>query len=272
MDCLYINLDKQEKRRTSIEANFAQHKAQGWELERISAFDADYVAAHGISGKAMPTEKACYLSQLAAIRASMKQDEPVLILEDDAMFGPHSCPLIDNVLKTVPSDEWDVLFCDIGPGSAQYMFELLSLRKHLARNQECKILSLEGIYFGCATSYIINPKSREKVLALLEKDTIDIPYDLALRNPIYSGELKGFVIFPFATTISENALYSQIQAKETAYIDFILSFFRMATWVDRDLEECKQNLKLRQPTEEDVEADIYGKIIGTLLSSHFAGR
>ena len=97
MRCFYINLDAAAQRRDLLEKNFAQHRGNDWTLTRIAAVDADYVIANGIGGSSTSTEKACFLSHKKAIRESMTIDEPVLILEDDAVFGENTCKIIDQL-------------------------------------------------------------------------------------------------------------------------------------------------------------------------------
>jgi GR25 family glycosyltransferase involved in LPS biosynthesis len=271
MDCLYINLARETKRRENLEKNFDLFKKQGWDLSRIEATSADDVRDRDVMGRLTPNEKACCLSHIEAVKASIAVGGHVMILEDDAEFGPHSCAIIDQIISSLPSDGWDVLFTDIGPGNEHYMIELLQLRRRLIRENQFKVLSLKGVFFGAATAYIINEKSKEKVLkGIAANEIFNVPYDLILRNLVFKDELRGFVLFPFATTLSDEALRSQIQQERTKYSDLILTLFRKAVWFDRDLEKCRPYLEVPSPNGDELENRIFGKIFGAMLSENFA--
>src|SRR5689334_13813076 len=97
MRCFYINLDAATQRRRSLETNFAQTGKSDWSLTRIAAIDAAYVEANAIVGTAKPPEKACFLSHRKALLESMNDDEPVFMLEDDAMFGSDTCNIVEQL-------------------------------------------------------------------------------------------------------------------------------------------------------------------------------
>src|SRR5277367_6640646 len=99
MDCFYINLKAQAERRHSIEKNFAEKKGDGWRLFRFDAVDVTAVNAMNVSDAARPAEKACFLSHKNVLMDNIGRDTPLVILEDDALFGDRTCRAIETGLR-----------------------------------------------------------------------------------------------------------------------------------------------------------------------------
>lgn len=115
MQCVYINLDASQDRRSSIESSFANGAEFGLTLSRFSAIDKKYVHEHQVAGSRSASEKGCFLSHLAVIEASMKNAEHLFVLEDDVKFIPPSFPLISALPETLNKKnvEWDIIYTDI---------------------------------------------------------------------------------------------------------------------------------------------------------------
>ena len=201
MQCLYINLDSAADRRAGVEGSFAAARKDGWSLERIAATDTDYVARAGVQGSIRPAEKACFLSHRNAVFHSLGHDGPVMIIEDDTVFSPKTCAVLDALMAAPPMPTWNILFADIGIGNISTMAELALLRNDFDATRRVKTIALAAVPFFGATAYVINGESKAKVLGLLDAVTsFDAAYDLYLRDLVLQGKLEAHAVFPFVTT------------------------------------------------------------------------
>lgn len=270
MDCLYISLDAQTERQTFLEQNFAKHKLPDWKLDRIPAIDTATVQKQKTSGKITYREKACFASHIKALNEALLRPGHTMILEDDAAFGPHSCKLIDHTVASMPPDGWDVIYSDVGFGAAHDLVDFIIMRKRFLSSKELRIVDLKKLVYYGATAYILNEKSKQKILDLMTASgAYDVPYDLFLRWQIAQGFLKGYAIFPFPTTTSSYSVKSQIQPKGTALTDFIMDAFRKIIWYDRDLAACLPAIEAQTQKITDDETKAYAALLGAMLSSQF---
>ena len=134
MKSFYINLDSAVKRRADLEANFAKYRKSGWSLARVPAVDARFVEANHVKGKLRPNEKACFLSHVQLIRDNLKGSDPILVLEDDAIFGKQSCDVIEKTLRSHSQSDWDIIFTDVFITQVQNMVDLIAMRRQLAQS------------------------------------------------------------------------------------------------------------------------------------------
>jgi GR25 family glycosyltransferase involved in LPS biosynthesis len=240
MRCIYINLDAQSGRRAGVESNFQKTRLPNWSLTRFRAIDTAYVHEHGIPGKLTASEKACFLSHRQAIGQSLEHDEPVYILEDDAILGTGTCRTIELLLSSdLAEKEWDILFTDVGVGSNEDMSELLRLRSKLRQetisNAEPTIFDLRSLpsFFG-ASAYLVNASSKKKLHALLDDGRdLDVEYDTFLRDRMFQSQVKGFCLFPFITSVAPEADVSAIQIGTD---HMIRNAFRRLLWRESSVD------------------------------------
>lgn len=94
-------------------------------------------------------------------------------MEDDAVFGKHTCEIIDDFLINNRDFEWDILFTDICVLQIQMMVELIRLRhKITSANKVIRLLKLDDIPFAGSTAYILNAKSKRKIYNLLNAEEV----------------------------------------------------------------------------------------------------
>lgn len=274
MDCHFINLDRAADRRASIEASFSAHKTAQWHLNRYPAVDVPYVQRHAVSGTLRDSEKACFMSHRRLIGDQIGAEEAVLVLEDDARFGASTFRHLDHFLATVSDTlTWDILFTDIAIVDPKTMIDLVTMRRELAPTNATRVLDLAGLPFAGATAYLLNPHSIEKIYGHLETATpLDIPYDLFLRHLIWQGKIRGHVLFPFVTTVSDWAESSQIQLHDTAYTDLIWNTFRKMVWIDRDIEQARAAIHTIDREVCDDESRLLGTLIAACTSSRFVSK
>ena len=271
MECHFINLEQASERRQSLEACFAAHRTPGWHLNRFPAVNVTYVQQYKVVGRLRESEKACFMSHRRLICDQIGTDEPPLILEDDARFGVNTFTQIDHFLNTKSDDVgWDILFTDVAVVDPKTMIDLFLLRRNLASPNFAQLLDLSNLPFAGATAYLLNPPSIEKIYTYLETATpLDIPYDLFLRRLIWEGKIKGYVMFPFVTTVSDWAESSQIQTLDTAYTDLTWNTFRKLMWIDRDIEQTRPAIQAIDREVCDDESRQLATIIAACTSSRF---
>lgn len=202
----YINLDRRPDRRERIENEL---RAAGLSAARISAVD----------GRSLPErpgsplsrgERAVWESHLRALRASEDPAAFVHILEDDARIGRSCRTVLEQIVERAQREpRWDVLYTEVGlyPTGIAGFSSLLAMLTRQRRQQRFRIADLvqlaqrAQVAFSGATSYLVHPRSRARVLELLQTRREMQPYDLALRDLIGSGRLRGAAVFPFLTGV-----------------------------------------------------------------------
>ena len=237
MKCFYINLDQAKDRRHALEQNFARFTPADWTLERFAAVDTQAVQDRKISGQLRPTEIACGTSHLDLMRAKREESAPFLILEDDALFGPHSCKTISDAVALLEQNEkWDILFPDLCIAQIAVMADLLALRRQLVGVEQFRLLDPSRWAFSSATSYILHPRAIPKILSAQPKDWT-VPYDLLLRQLVQEGRLRARCIFPFALSLEETSNASTITPGDETRTGFIWYLFRRMIWRDGNYEQ-----------------------------------
>jgi len=245
MDCYYINLDAATERRLSVEASFEKHARPGWKLHRFSALDHKHIEARGIEGSRSAREKACFLSHKAVIEAHADDSAPLMIVEDDTLFGLATFEIIDGFLQQNLKSDWDIIYTDVAVMYLENMLTMVMHRKKLMKDRQVIALDLAKIFFFGSSSYLINGSSRKKVLACLESGyPINVEYDLFLAQKIMSGELKAAVLFPFVTTVSPLAASLQIQPDDMKTINLTRDAFRNMMWFESAPAGFEDKLRL----------------------------
>lgn len=271
MDCYFINLDAAAERRAALEASFERHRKPGWNLIRYPAIDKEFVTRQRIGGSRSPAEKGCFLSHKKVIGQHADDGKPILVLEDDAVFGARSFEVVDDVLQRNLHLNWDILFTDICVPAAATMLDLIRVRRALVAKDEVTLVDLSKMtQFAAATAYIVNGHAKRRVLGLLDASAeINVPYDLYLRKLILDGALKAFTVFPFATSVSDASESSQIQLSESRATTLVWNLFRRMVWVGRDLEQCRASLEIVRRQLCDEEAEAFGVLFAAMASAKY---
>ncbi len=272
MRAFYINLEDQLERRQFVEHNFVSNAYSNWTLQRIPAVGTSFIRENNIGGQLRESEMACFFSHMLAIEQSLQHDGHIMVLEDDVLFGPSSCRLIENSLQRLSDKPWDILYTDVGVTKLHSMQDLFCSRNDLVARSDFTLLDLSQLIFVGATAYIINAHAKEKVLNMLRAITqFNIPYDLKLRHWIWTGQLEGFAIYPFATSLSRFAENSQIQPADTQITDAALNAFRRLVWVDaeRSSDDPLESIKRIPSSYYDSSSQDFIKILAVMLSANF---
>lgn len=269
----YINLESAKVRSQSLEKNYQEQVTSSWPLHRINATNTQDIEALGVSGNLTLTEKACFFSHVKALEESLSNHDHAFILEDDAHFGVYSNHAIEQAIRSLEDQPWDILYADLGLTNPANMVEFFMLRKELFAqgNRAWKLLKLENIAFVGATAYIVNRNSKKKLHQFLKSQaSLNIPFDLVLRNLVWSKNLLAFMIFPFATTLSALADSSQIQIQQTEVIELVWNAFRRLVWLEADDLGSPKNPNLQELIK--LVGDSRSSAIGDLLTLSLANK
>jgi GR25 family glycosyltransferase involved in LPS biosynthesis len=263
--CVFINLPAAQDRRASVEGSFAAAAVGDWTLHRFEALAPADVAA--IPGAITPAEKACFASHRAALARRLEGDDPVLIVEDDAVFSSQAFTVLDGMLGQ--AGDWDILYTDAALCDFNLMVHLASRRDAMAARGEYLPVDLKGRSFFGATAYAVRGASKRRLhAALAAAEGLDQPYDLFLRDLIFSDAFKAAVVFPFVTSLSPEADGSQIQSGETAVFDQTLNAYRRLMYVARDLDQCRADAD-RLAAHADEASRMVGGVFATIVSPAF---
>jgi GR25 family glycosyltransferase involved in LPS biosynthesis len=264
--CVFINLPAAEDRRHSVEASFAASTAGDWRLHRFEALGPPDVAS--IPGALSPAEKACFASHRAALGERLQDEDPVLIVEDDAVFSPQAFEVLDGLLAQ--GGDWDLIFTDAALCDFNLMVHLASRRDGMAARGEYLPVDLKGRSFFGTTAYAVRGASKRRLhAALAAAEALDAPYDLFLRDLIHSGELKAAVAFPFLTSLAPQADGSQIQGGEAQVFDATLNAYRRLMYVARDLDRCRVDAERLRAANGDEASRMVGAVFATIVSPAF---
>jgi GR25 family glycosyltransferase involved in LPS biosynthesis len=272
MRAKYINLKSAADRRLELEKNIRSIQPNPWTIERFDAIDINHIKTINLPGKIRPSEKACFLSHVSVLEEmrSKNPKEPFIVWEDDVVIGEISHIAISQFLKQIHPNQWDILYTDLIIPDLKSMLDLFILRKKLKSQNQIEIIDLTNHIFAGATSYLINPDSLDKILKpLKDLQSINEPFDLILRRLIHQKAIRGHALFPFATTVSNNSLNSQIQPDSTIGTDLAWTIFRKLMWAEASPEDLYVLSNRLSSLHPDPESSIMGMIAASILSPHF---
>lgn len=269
MHILYINVLAQQERRSFLEDNLASCAPAHWQIERIDATTPQAITPGGLL---TPNEIACYHSHQKAIARASELGTHAMIIEDDALFAPQSCALIEGAVQGQSPDAWDVLFTDVAVTDPAAMLSLFQFRQQLRAKNAMHVIDLRELPFCASAAYVINPRSAQKLARLAEHNPEQLPFDLMLRKAVNDNRLKAQVLFPFVTSLSKFADASQIQPETSQCADLIWNAFRRLIWIGQDTEQALKALLQLPETFRDDEAVAIGNILSAYLSQGFVNK
>ena len=267
MDCYFINLAAQTDRRAAIESNFDSKKIDGWRLSRFDAVNVEQLDSLNVPGRARSAEKACYLSHKALLKEAAGRDDPIMIMEDDAVIGARTCRAIEVGLDNIDPAGWDILFTDVCVPNVGAWADLIRLRRQFMKSGELRFLDLSQIQFAGTTSYIVNPRSASRIYELIENiAAIEMGYDLYLQAMTHAGAIRASVFVPFVTSISSLSEHSSIQSAESQALRSVLDLFRRMIWLDRDLAAHSESVAAMAAAYDNVESRMFGVLFEAMIS------
>ena len=240
LNIFFINLDRRVDRKTALLNQFAQHIDRSININRVAAIDS--------ASKTMPatnqsstadaislTEKACYQSHLKAIEMASHTAEHSLILEDDVCFSERTQATLESIINLPQFDKIDICFAELGLESMAQYPALYAIKHNLAQRGKVSLLDLDGYRFHGATAYIVNRRSKGKLLKLIRSNSnLSQPYDEDIAQWIREGKLNARCIFPFPITLSPIDFRSDIRNDENHFYTHVRLRVRRLLGVDFD--------------------------------------
>jgi GR25 family glycosyltransferase involved in LPS biosynthesis len=263
MTC-YINLDARTDRRLSMEERL---KAA---LPRLSFFRLPALEGDDRKSNLSRAELGAFLSHAEAIKTA-GEDGPTLVLEDDVIFAKHLQNYLGKIIGHLKaqSGDWDILFLsqmvDISNVSAIY--KALTRKEELQKNSDnipkLAILDCKSIYASGASAYIVNPLSKQKLLALIqayEKIGYPLPIDLCFKQLIDRDLIKAKFTLPHLTGLV-GLEDSSIQQPHRTSVHSLMEDLSNLYFIDNDIENMVQRYmppleSVRQNQEKFVACQI----------------
>jgi len=270
MDCFYINLDAETHRRAAVQENFNRFRTQNWDLTRFPAATADDVVKEGVGGRIRPAEKACLLSHRRIIAEIARRGDDALVAEDDVLFGPSTFVGLDALLRDPASNDWDVIFTDVGVPDIPTQYHLVRLKQEFQKTGQSRVIDLRFLpsFFG-TTAYVVKAGAAEKMLSCFaENETLDLPYDIFMRRLVHDAKIKAGVVFPFLTSVADNSLASNIQPSTHEVADVAWLLFRRMIWTDGACADFAEKLE-HFDDHVDADAKAFGKIWSVISDRNF---
>jgi GR25 family glycosyltransferase involved in LPS biosynthesis len=204
------------------------------------------VRDRGVKGRLRDAEKACFLSHSFTLGIHRDFQAPILILEDDAKFGPLSCFAIEAaVARAEQLGPWDILFTDLITPLPQTMTKLAELRSGWQSLGPPELLDLKSLCFAGSTAYVVHPRAIDRLFdALNSLDELNTPYDLLLRRFIHQGSLRAWAAFPFPTTVRPHLQGSSIQMASDERANVAWDSFRRLMWLHTSEEDASLDAEL----------------------------
>jgi GR25 family glycosyltransferase involved in LPS biosynthesis len=262
----YINMDASVDRRAALEDQFQRFGVSG-----------RYTRFAGVNGHALdrsrtlltPGELGCFMSHYRCILETDAPDHHIHVVEDDVVFAPQTSFLLDQLVNDFPAD-CDLMFTDIFvPGLLNAIYDLvkayrqagmMEARRLPPEQRMPKFLiypDLRGTPFGATASYLVNSKSRDKVIGLLEAELAQgptQPIDMIYRALANQGRLTARCAIPFLTSVDpaqvcDNTITGRLQETASAMAFYVLrAFFFIARDDARLMEIMRQaNAGLADP-------------------------
>jgi hypothetical protein len=280
---LYINLDRSVLRERRMQAQLAAlHLSDRY--TRLPAVDGANLNLG--PSKIGPGETGAFLSHARALEQAQGASLPVHILEDDALLSEHVRPVIEDAIAAGLFENFDILFTDIFVHAHVGMlkglktaFDSVALPpSRPLRLADLKVLDLARENFACLTSYVVGPKSFDRILALyraeLEKGPAK-PVDLFLRDCVLEGRLRAGLVFPFVTSfrldeIAESTIGAGAAVAKPSVM--VLAVLRYLFFVGRDLgyaKACLDAATQQNRRETDSHHAMMAQALEFVLSADF---
>lgn len=269
MQVLYINLASAPARNAKFRRAFENCEFSDWHMRRIEAVPREDPRVSEVTGSIKPVEKACYLSHLLSLRQSLDVKGHVLIAEDDTVYATETEARLQVVIESIAPDQWDVIFTHVAILDAVEMPRILKARIALEMNNAVQLLSLKNlplVYSG-AMSYLVNERSKSRLLALMDKGDLHLAFDLVLRALVWTGTVNGFLTLPFLSTVSDEADYSLLDRSDTNLRDRLCNAFQQMMWAGpRDNQLIRSKFADIGPDRVDDDVATLARILELLMS------
>ncbi|MFA5040682.1 MAG: glycosyltransferase family 25 protein [Bdellovibrionales bacterium] len=278
----YVNLDRCEDRRIKIEQELANH-GLGGKYTRFSASDGNAMGFPNPVGL-RDSELGCFTSHYRLLKENRGSALPLHVMEDDIVLSKTFNYVMDQVLSGKELDNYDILYTDISTSMLDLNFVRFKqcYDQHVKRDKDGKIehlgftvVDLSDVLFCSTCSFIVNPKSIDKLLSLYEtelKNGARGPIDIYLLTLCQHGQIKAGTIFPFITSVpADTRLNTTVHNRSDLLTVHASILLRRSFYADCNLEECaKEAAELfPQPDPSDPHCRFLMSLTGFLLSGKY---
>lgn len=244
----YINLDRSEVRRATVEAQLERFALKD-RYRRFAAIDG---TVRPPVGGLKPGEVGCFLSHYEVLREHAGDGRHVHVVEDDVVFGPQTAMIIDMVVDQQLA-EVDVLYTDVSPNFNQVLF--LSMLENLRATGmtdpvqrtvfngrpfplNIAFLDLGGQAFTSSNAYIVSYRSIERLVAAMAAEIAGgptMPVDVFYSEQFSSGAFSARCTVPFLTSIAPPHTTPSTIGDTHKTMDLVCYLMRSHFFIDRDI-------------------------------------
>ena len=240
----FINLDRNQVRLAAMARQLAEVGLAG-KYERFPAVDgrtlgAEYATTldHGALG--------LWLTHERLLSANKSSDAHLHLLEDDTILPKDAAVCFADLLVQAEKDcpDWDVILTEMFVDMSFSMFRLLAkCKEEYLQGGKLRLFPVKSYPSAGTTSFFINSKSIGKYLSVIEGRWAEgASIDLYLRTLINRGSLNAYVTLPFATTLPDNSIESDIRGGLDPSHKMV-NEYRRAWFKDADLDQSARELR-----------------------------
>lgn len=263
---LYINLDRSTDRHEYIEGELARNNLRGY--QRFVATDGNALGFP--QGRLTDGELGCFTSHYLAMIKNLDSDLPIHIIEDDIVLSEYVEPVLDNVLGSF--SPFDIIYTDI---SVPVDVHLCRTYKNFYEAPErgnisnIQLLDLKGVLSGSTCSYVVNPRSLNKITSLLKNELdrgASLPIDIFLRDLCWRGEIRMHCLFPFITSIvpgNKSTMTGRFAALPALASDVLRHSFFIKSDIAQVLDDAERLFP--QPRAADLHRQLISKLLNYSL-------
>lgn len=239
---VYINLERNRKRRAGMERQFADAGAHPL-YERFPAVDGKAVAAD-LTTTLDPGSLGLWLTHEQIVDSHAGAGRHLHVLEDDAVLPGNAGELFHQALRHADGKlgEWDLLFTETMVPFELYRMYAEPMARH-GRDGQFTYLDLAPCYMACMSSFFVNRNSIGKYGRLIKgKWTLGMPVDMYVRRLIREKQLRAHVTVPFMTSISAESDQSDIRG-ELDRSHRVYDVFRRGFYLEADRPALLREMK-----------------------------
>lgn len=267
----YLNLDKNPARAAQM-ARQLREVGLADKYQRLPAVDGYALGAEYVT-KLDRGNLGLWLSHEKLLAANESSSDHLHILEDDALLPADAAVFFKRLVDAMDAEPggWDLIYTDFLPSLDVSTFQMISeFWEGFKRSGQFGKIPLKNLSFSCATSFFINHKSIRKWQNLMKGRWVEgLPIDLFLRKCVKEGALNGFVTLPFATSISEISVESNIRGG----LDLsrrMMDLYRVALFKDSDCKAVAAKMRgLAGGAKVSPLSECYLETLKFILSDQF---
>lgn len=274
MEIIYINLEKQERRKILIEKNFNDINInETHTLRRFDAINVEYIERFKVPGTARPTEKAAFLSHREANKSCINTKDHYIIIEDDILLGKNTLSTLENIIKQLPDNSWDILYGEVCIPNPPDMYNMVKLKQSLVTKSNFTLIDLKNVIYAGATFYVVNKNSNKRLLNVLNSVKVhNSAIDLCIRQAVYDGKLKAFVIVPFISSFTEEAEDSTVRLEGEKATELIWMLFRKLMFAEVDYSKEQKDINYIKQNLVDEESEAFSTVLSACLCSKYTSK